>query len=458
MSHLLRVSLVPAYLALCLVLGGASGGGLWANMVLQLAAIPIILWAFVAHRNTPTSSSARQLMVLLALAAAVVIIQLIPLPPGVWSSLPGRAPIAEGFTLLGQPLPWLPLSLAPLNTIASALWTLPAIAIFFSMVRLGAFKSTWLVWALFAVTAVGIGIGAQQLSGGITSPLYFYQITNRGAATGFFANTNNMAELMVVAIPFLGAIYLSALRTGGSMQKRSGVVTIVFGALAVLLVGIAMNGSLAGLGLAPPTIAATALMIFFRRRRVPAWSGIAMLGLLAASIALVLSSPFGNNLTSAEARLSSESRYTSFSKTIEAAGDHFPVGSGIGTFPEIYRQYEDPTTVDRFYMNHAHNDYLELLLEIGVAGIALIALFLLWWVWRVVSIWRAEEPDAFARAATIATAVTLAHSFVDFPLRTAAVSAVFGMGCAFMAEARPRVRKRRKDPERTTGARHLSAD
>jgi O-antigen ligase len=456
--HRLRIALIPAFLALCLVLGGASGGGHWANMALQLAAIPIILWSLAARRNTPMSSSARQLMILLALALVLVIIQLIPLPPSVWASLPGRDRVADGFAMLGQPLPWLPLSLAPLNTVASALWTLPAIAVFLGMIRLGSFKTPWLIWVLIAATAIGIFIGALQLSGGVNSPLYFYAITNRGAATGFFANTNNMAEMMVVAIPFLGAIYLSAVQRGGSVQKRSGLLTIVLGTVVVLAVGIAVNRSLAGIGLAVPTIAATALMIAFKRRRLPIWSAGVVAILLAGSVALVLSSPFENNLTTEQARGSSESRYTSFTTTFEAAGDYFPVGSGIGTFAEVYRQYEDPTKTDRFYMNHAHNDYLELLLETGVFGLALLALFLLWWVWRVAKIWGAEEPDAFARAATIATAVTLAHSFVEFPLRTAAVSAVFAMGCALMAEARPRVRKRRTDTAQSGGARHLSAD
>ena len=458
MIHWLRIAVVPAYLALCLVLGGASGGGHWANMVLQLIAIPVILWSIAAHRNTPMSSSARQLMVLLILAVGVVIVQLIPLPPGIWSSLAGRERIADGFEMLGRPLPWLPLSLAPVNTIASALWALPAVAIFLGMVRLGGFKATWLVWVLIAATAIGILIGALQLSGGTNSPLYFYAITNRGTATGFFANTNNMGELMVVAIPFLGAIYLSALQRGGSVQKRSGLLTVVIGSLVVLAAGIAVNRSLAGIGLALPTVAATALMIAFKRRRLPIWSAGLVGLLMVGSVALVLSSPFENNLTSDQARGSSTSRYTSFSTTIEAAGDHFPLGSGIGTFAEIYRQYEDPAKVDRFYMNHAHNDFLEILLETGILGLVLLVLFLLWWAWRVAKIWRADEPDAFARAATIATAVTLAHCFVEFPLRTAAISAVFAMGCALMAEARPRVRKRRQDTAKSGGARHLSAD
>ena len=84
-------------------------------------------------------------------------------------------------------------------------------------------------------------------------------------------------------------------------------------------------------------------------------------------------------------------------------------------------------------------------------------MFLLWWTGRTIAIWRAETPDYFAMAATIASFAILAHSVVDYPLRTAAISALFAACCALMADPRARVRHREKQaPENR--ARHLSAD
>ena len=85
-----------------------------------------------------------------------------------------------------------------------------------------------------------------------------------------------------------------------------------------------------------------------------------------------------------------------------------------------------PTQVTTEYVVHAHNDYAELALELGFAGVVLMLLFLAWWgaaVWRA---WRTAEAGPFARAAAIASAAVLVHSLVDFPLRTAAISACFG--------------------------------
>jgi O-antigen ligase len=457
MIHYLRLGLVPAYLLLCMLLGGASAAGFWANMILQLIALPIILWSLLVERSTPTSSAGRQLLVILALMLAMIGAQLILLPPSLWTMLPGRQSVVEGFALLGQPLPWMPISLAPHRTLSSALWLLPAIAVLLGIVRLGNFKHSWLAWVLAIVTVLSVAVGALQIVGGDNSPWYLYEITNFGVTTGFFSNANHMATLLVSTVPFITALYLSARAKDRSVQRSSGLFVILAGTLTVVFVGIAVNRSLAGVGLAVPVLAASVLMLLSRKRRLPGWSA-AVVGLLAlASVAVVFSSPFGNNLTGQGAATAEDSRYTSFSKSLAATREFLPLGSGIGTFQSVYRTHEDPAGVGRFYMNHVHSDLIETALETGLAGLLLILLFLAWWARRAAAIWRDESPDYFAQAAVVASAAILAHSLVDYPLRTAAIGALFAMCCALMAEPRARVRRAGAKPAENR-ARHLSAD
>jgi O-antigen ligase len=450
-SHQLRLALVPGYLLLCLLLGGASAAGIWANLLLQLLGLGLILWSLAAERRTPITTPSRQLVALLLLLLGVVAVQLIPLPPGTWSKLGGRDGIAAGYALLNQPLPWLPISLAPFETLASALWLIPAIAVLLGIAKFGAFRSTWLGWTLVLLAVVSTAIGALQVA---DRSWYFYQITNYGAATGFFSNANHQATMLVVAMPFLSALYLSG--KGRSAQRASGLLVVMAGVLMILLVGLALNGSLAGIGLSIPVLTGSLAMLWAAKRRLPLWAVAGAMLVTAASLYIPFSTPLGNNLTTVEAKASQFSRYTSFSVTLDAAKDYLPLGSGVGTFVEIYRTYEDPAVVESTYMNHAHSDYLELLLETGLLGVAVLALFLLWWLARFVSIWRAEKPDHFARAASIASAAILAHSAVDYPLRTAAISALFAMCCALMAEPRPSAR-RGDQPSDEKRARHLSA-
>lgn len=448
-----RVALAPLYLLLCLLLGGASAAGIWANLLLQIVGLGVIVWSLAVKRQSPIATPSRQLIALLLLLLAVVAIQLVPLPPALWTRLGGRDMIVAGFEMLGQPIPWMPISLAPHETLASLLWLIPAIALLFAVAKLGAFRASWLGWTLALVAVVSAALGAVQVA---DASWYFYQITNYGVGTGFFSNANHQATMLVSTIPFLAALYLSGRGKGRSAQRSSGLLVILVGIFMIVLVGLVLNGSLAGAGLAIPVITGSLAMLWAAKRPLPLWAIAGALAVAAASLYIPFSTPMGNNLTTTEARSSQYSRYTSFSVTYQAAKDHMPLGSGIGTFAELYRTYEDPAAVDTTYINHAHSDYLELLMETGLLGAAVLLIVLFWWGMRFVATWRTDKPDHFARAASIASAAILAHSLVDYPLRTAAVSALFAMCLALMAEPRPRAR-RGEEPVAGTQARHLSA-
>ena len=88
----------------------------------------------------------------------------------------------------------------------------------------------------------------------------------------------------------------------------------------------------------------------------------------------------------------------------------------------------------RTYVNHAHNDYLELALEGGMPAILLMIAFLAWWSLRAFAIWRSPNAAELGRAACIASAAILLHSLVDYPLRTAAIATIFAMALALMAD------------------------
>jgi O-antigen ligase len=429
-------------------------------MVLQLLAVLILFWAAISNRSAATPTPARQLFVLVGLMVALIGAQLIPLPPSVWTALPGRAQVADGFRMLGEPLPWLPISLSPARTLSSAFWLLPALAVLFGILRLGAFRASGLALALALVTVVSVALGALQIVAGEGSPWYLYEITNYGVTVGFFSNANHMATLLVTTIPFLAAVYVNARARGRSVHRNSGMFVVLAGTLIIVFVGLAANRSIAGLGLAIPALAGSLLMIMSHKRRLPAWLGGLVALLIAGAVVAVFSAPFGATLAGSEAQASQDDRRESFTRTIGAAQDYLPFGSGVGSYQEVYRTYEPHETITRYYMNHVHGDYIEVALETGLPGIVLILLFLLWWGRRTVAIWRAVEPDHFARAATIASAAILAHSLVDYPLRTAAISAVFALCCALMAEARAKTRRsrRRSEEEEKPAARHLSAD
>jgi len=452
-----RHMLAPVLLLLCVVLGGASIGGYLGNFILQLVAVVVIILSLAGRQHAPIERPARRLLILLALAAALLLLQLVPLPPALWTMLPGREPLAQGFELLGLPLPWMPVSLVPWDGWAALAWMLPSIAMVLAVIRLGAFNASLVSWA-FAVTAVlSVLLGALQVSGGLNSPWYIYQVTNRGLAVGFFANTNHLATFLLMTIPFLAALAARRLRNAKRKKEAAGTLVITAALVLVMLVGLLLSTSFAGVGLAVPVLLASLLIVVRPRGIGRRLTLLGLCGAVLAGAGALLWSPLGNTLGTASFVSSTAIRQQALAGTSSAIADYFPAGSGIGSFAQVYRTYEDPWELPRTYMNHAHSDYVELALEGGLPAILLALAFFLWWFGRVISIWREEKPDFIQQAATVASGAVLVHSVVDYPLRTAAIAGAFALCCALMSQARARTR-RRSDKAEQADARHLSAD
>jgi O-antigen ligase len=438
----------PAYLFACLILGG-SAQGIWQNMVLQLAGIAIIAWAALDRSEERLPPAARQLLLLGVATVAVVAIQLVPMPPTLWAHSGPRQQIASDFRSLGIGVPWQPLSVAPAATLDALFKIVPALAMICAMVRLRAYLSRWLAVALFAGALAGIALGAMQIAsitGAEISPLYLYPDTSVGRAVGFFANADHMATLLVIALPFLAATVAAA--RSANMQRYSAVIAMTTGLALVVLIGLAMNGSLAAYTLVLPVLAASALIVLPPGNRSRLWLLIVSLVLLAASIGVLEKTAIGSGEVGTHATTAVQSRAELLLTTSRAISDFLPWGSGLGSFQSVYPLYESPLKVEATYVIHAHNDYAEIALELGVAGIVLIVLFLAWWAAAVRRTWRTAEAGPFARAATIASAAILVHSFVDFPLRTAAISACFGVCLALLADSRAAPPRERADLRR----------
>lgn len=447
-----------AYLVLCLLLGGASAAGAAANALLQVAALVlIVIWLW--SREAPLPREARVPLWITGAFVLVALVSLIPLPASLWSGLPYRDEIASAFTLIGMPLPSLSLSLSPPATIWSLLALLPPAAMFLMVASLPNDERRQLAVPLLAVASVSIVLGAFQLLGGTDSPLRPYTVTNPTSPVGFFANVNHEVTLLLCSLPFMA--FLAGRAAGRrSRSKRSGGAIISVALGLFLTVGIAISGSSAGYGLFIPT--ALASLLIYRRAVVGriAWpwtAGMALVLLVFTVVALrgpLSSEAFAGDLTDQPT-----SRRVLAGTTVRAIEDSFPAGTGLGTFQTVYRRYENPDRVTRQYANHAHNDYVEFVLELGIAGLLLILAFIAWWAAALVRVWRSEVPGAgMARAASVAIGVVLLHSIVDYPLRTSAIAAVIGFACALLVPAP------RRDTEATDGEdpgsdlRHLKAE
>lgn len=426
-----RSVLVPGFVLLCILLGGSSVQ-LWQSSALQLGGILLIAVAAISPRQDSAGKGSRSLLGIAIAVLLLIIVQLIPLPRGFWTSLPGREPIAVGFAALGYPLPSMALSWAPYKTLETAYSLLPPLAVLLAIITIRSHSERWVAGVIVSGALLSVVLGALQMaSAGPEAWVYIYKYASPGAV-GFFANQNHMATLLLAAVPFSAALFAAGHPQIRSRSAAFGMAALGAGGLLLIIVGLVLNGSLAALAMAPAVLAFSGLLLpvgwRFRRFVVP----IAALALVV-SIGVLATSWIRSDVVASVETDSLYSRGQIWGLTLRAIASTFPVGTGLGTFTGVYALHENPATVTVAWVNHAHNDYLELLLETGLPGLLLMLAFLAWFVVQAARVWRSPFSSLFAKAATIAAAAILAHSIVDYPLRTTAIAAIFAACLGMMA-------------------------
>ncbi len=101
-------------------------------------------------------------------------------------------------------------------------------------------------------------------------------------------------------------------------------------------------------------------------------------------------------------------------------GDFMPWGSGLGSFETTYRLYEPDQMLMPAIMNHAHNDWLEIVLTGGVPAVLVGLLAVGVWVARAVALLRCRPYTASRLMPTLGLVIILLLAvapLADYPLR-----------------------------------------
>jgi O-antigen ligase len=445
-------SLCALVIVCSLLLGGGTRSGFLSDAILQLIAVPLVLGSLSRMLDVPLSKEARWAFAFCLAIGLLPLLQLIPLPPRIWMALPNREPSAAAFELAGRDLPWMPVSVSPHATWLSASSLLPPIAVFLGTLQLGYRDRRRLSLVILAVGIISVFLGLTQVAQGPVSPLRFFVDTNPSEAVGFFANRNHFAALLYALTLFAAAWVVDTVmttRTGQEQRrhKTASIMGLVAGltVLVTLVAAQAMARSRAGIGLTIIALCSTFALAFSDRRRTPGATPLKLiLGMTVLAVMFALQFALYRVLERFTADPLADARIPFARNTIEAAKAYMPMGSGIGTFVPVYGMFENPEdTLSGAYANRAHNDLLEVWLETGAVGLVLMAIFLIWLVRKSVQVWRGAPQQgrdidlSLARAATVVIALLLAHSVVDYPLRTGAIMAVIAFACALLIEPSP---------------------
>ena len=419
-------------LAIILVCGGISVPSSAVLSMLMAIAVPLIALSAFRILNSDITRLSKLAFALIFVGVGLLFAQLIPLPPSIWTALPGREFVTRSFSAAGIPLGWLPLSLDAETTKENLVFIAPALALFLATLTVKAHQRVYLVLTLLGVGLVSIILGLAQKFQGPTSSLYIYDFGFNGSASGFFVNRNFFAALLYCTIPFVVALALNGIRSGKTHKIVGPVFAFIF--IAIMIVGLGASESRMGIILAFAAIFLSIPLIWTKQGQNAGSRGL----IIMMFVAIFLIAQFGlvAILRLAATDSVSEYRTTIYAVSYSTLLSVFPAGAGFGSFVPLYAMHETPAVVTTAYVNHAHNDWLELVLEGGLPMALLLVAYLAWYATATWSIWskgRDLPEDLWVKAASISIALLLIHSFFDYPLRTPALMGLFAVLNGFLA-------------------------
>lgn len=425
------------WLAYMILFGGTSipnNVNLTLQSVVSFGIIAASVWRL--RVGFPTKLSVIGAVVAAA-SLVLVLAQLLPLPYSIWALLPGRQLVVDTFSTLELTPSWMPLTLSPWATKAAAVAVLPALAGYFSVLTLHPSDSSKIALTIISCALIGLFIGFAQKSLGSAAGLHFYNENAGNIASGTFGNRNFFAAQLFTSIPFVAAL---ATTLSHSRRMRPPVV-LAFAAIymALLVAGLAVIGSRAGIILAIASVLLSVIYVYRRpdtagKGKQSRWSFYAILGsfFLVTQVGLV-------GLTRlAETDPVNDYRGDIYAVTWQAIQAYFPAGSGFGTFVPVYQQFETPQVIVSSYINHAHNDWMQIALEGGAPALVLLLAFFFIFLACVVRVSRLSSnipQHAFARAALVTAFLMLLHGLVDFALRTPTLLSLFAVCCGMIVSA-----------------------
>lgn len=297
-----------------------------------------------------------------------------------------------------------------------------------------------------AILAVyGAAIAAFALLQGVApnGKLYWLRQPRLGGwIYGPYVNHNHYAGLMELLIPI--PLVLSLTRMAGEKERTAAGI-----AAAVMVGTVFLSGSRGGMIAIIVELMAFGIVLFRQKKNIRIAIGI---GAFAVVLIGMLTWLGGKDLTTRVSSIGTEAK-TEISGGMRLSIDrdalqmfrHRPVmGWGLGTFPVVYPQFRSFYT--NFFVNEAHNDYLQLLDEMGLLGFGVMVWFLVVLYRRALSKignWMSSVSSAVTLACALGFTGILVHSFFDFNLQIPANAALFYVLCA-IAAAPPLLQRSRK--------------
>jgi O-antigen ligase len=425
--------LIGLLLVATLLAGGPSPLGEMLARLLAIALLAALVW----QRRDALASLPAWVWALIAALVALPLFQLIP-GGAMLAGGEARALLAADQSLAGVvSSAWAPLSLHPMAT-EDFLWSLlPPIAACLAVWTLHRAQVQVLVWCLLGLALFQVLLGGIQAYADPDGAAYvlqgLYPQHNHGRAIGSFANVNHTGGFILMLLPLAWAMLLAAWQRkqfdGDARPGDALALPMLSVIIVLLLVGLLLTRSRAVIGLSMLLLALALLVIAPRAESRGAGRFLAVV--MAVGVLAAVELGLWAALSRFERDPMADLRWTMLTVGWQAIGAWWPWGSGMGSFVDAFAPFLPLEHAGSSYINHAHNDYVELLLEAGLPGALVMIAFQAGFGWALVRVLRHSRDSATSRllalGAGLGMLTILLHSLVDYPLRTGGVSVAFGI-------------------------------
>lgn len=428
-----------AFLLVCVVFGGGPGQVGISFVAIALAGTAMLIATWRQSDTLAFTSLPAIVRIAMIAAVALPLVQLVPLPPVIWNAIAGHSLRIEVLDTLGFAESWMPLSIAPAQTAYSGAIAVLMFGLFVSMLQMTDQQMQGMMRAFMLVVLLATVIGIVQFASN-GQIFRFYSVAHNGSLIGFFANKNHMGLLLACMIP-LSYVYFEK-----HLQAASGgVVLLVVSWLAIAALLVATN-SRAGVGLGMIAIFIVALRQFSDHRK------FVLLAALGAGVLLATATLFVPALSAMVDRFGdsgSDLRFEIIEHSMPLMWQYGLWGSGLGSFEMVYSAHEPLEWVNSRYVNHAHNDFVQIVIEGGLLGVAATLLLaasiaMAWRHYATVKLPKSQSPfrqKALPWLGFVIIVLFAMHSIVDYPARRVATLVLLVWALALIF--RPMVARRR---------------
>ena len=414
--------------------GGASRIDVLGQTVVHLVAwlILLICTLFLEQPNWRRYSA---LIWFFACVVGVIAMQLVPLPPAIWHALPGRGEFAGLTDILGREDVWRPVSISPGLTFGSLGSLVVVVTTFCLIVSLRRDEYARLMSLLLAIAVASGFVGVMQFAGsGFDNPLV--NDTPR-EVSGLFANRNHFALLLAIACTIVPVWAFSKER------RASWRVGAALGLLAFFLPLILATGSRAGVVLAVAGLILGSATV--KRQGLDRFRELGRLGRVVTIgtatcviggvlLASVLLGRAASVDRAVDLGVGGGIRGEAMVTITSMISAYFPVGTGFGTFDPAYRIAEPSQTLRPKYLNQAHNEFLQIILEGGLPGLIFVIVALVWF-WRMSWILWTNDGGRLGRLGSSVLLLIMLASIIDYPARTPLIMALATIAAIWINDA-----------------------